>query len=119
MKLFIVCSIVVMLAAGCSTAMKADSKISATIDQMNTNMSVDCRAGLANGLASASKIDQELQLAVAAITKYANQESEDWKKCYVAGAWATFSAHGTADLIGKIITEIGATPVKAATTVAK
>jgi hypothetical protein len=108
-----------MSITGCSTAMKVDNKLAATLLQMDMNMNPNCRAGLAAGVSSASKIDPELSLALTALHKYADANTSEYKRCYTDGAWITFAAHGSADLMKKAIAELTTLPLKAGATPVK
>jgi len=107
MKLLIVLTVAFFAIAGCSTAMKVDNQIGATLKQMDKNMSTDCRAGFAEGLTSGSNLDTALKASLAAIVLYANKDSEEYKRCFTDGAWVSFSVHGSSDLIKKAVIEIG------------
>ena len=105
MKTIIVLCAVVWL-AGCTTTMKVDNEIKATLKQMDKNMTLDCRAGLATGITSGSDVDTALKASLNALNLYANKESEDYKKCFADGAWVSFSVHGSGDVLSKMVKEI-------------
>lgn len=106
--------VLTLVLTGCTSVMKYDQKIGLALKEMNCNMSTNCRAGFAKGISSGSNIDTALQATLEAMEKYAVVD-DDYKDCFSKGAYISFAAHGTGDILGKVVSQISsicAIPIK-------
>jgi len=69
-------------------------------------MSINCRAGLAQGFLLAPDTTAAVRASVEALKSVSDPSSEAYKCCYGGAAWISFLLHGTDDLVDKSITKI-------------
>jgi hypothetical protein len=95
-----------IMLVGCTSVMKYDAKMALMLNQMDKNMSTNCRAGFAHGITAASNKDAQLIMALSSLLRYADINDEDFKDCYSKGAYITFAAHGAGDIVAKFVKDI-------------
>lgn len=69
-------------------------------------MSINCRAGLAQGFLIAPDSTAGVRASAEALKSVADPSSEAYKCCYGGAAWISFLIHGTDDLVDKSLTKI-------------
>lgn len=104
----IICGIFCVSFLGCSSidlGGKLDGYISEQIK--NDVLSIDCKAGLANGSIIAGSSNSNVKALAFTLEGMANQASEDYRKCFAFAAWKSFEyrkgLNDVENVIGKLV----------------
>ena len=100
--------VLVFAVSGCATNVKEIGKIDVSLEQILTDskLSLDCKAGLANGFIIAPDSTAGTRAAAAALDSVATKGSDDYKKCFGQAAWIAFLIHGGKDLSDRILSQL-------------
>jgi hypothetical protein len=91
--------------SSCGLTARELQKVDASLNTLLTEskLSLDCKAGIANGFIIAPNSNASVRGTAAALKSVANPESPDYKQCYGQAVWISFLIHGAKDLSDKII----------------
>lgn len=95
----LICS---LMLSGCAMFNTVDKRLTNAIKAMDDNLSVECRAGIIEGIMASSTITAEKKLAIEAIHKYLTI-TDEYRKCYTLGATICLTGEMAEDGIAKLI----------------
>ncbi len=97
---------IILMLGGCAS--KVITKIDTDVAKMADTVwqQKDCRAGLAKSLVEVRGASLEVKASVDKLVAAADQESENFKKCYYLGNWFNAIEFAGKDEAGKLLPDI-------------